>query len=584
MKYIRFLVLCWAILQIGACSPTVEIDVSGQESAKDEVMAELYVGLSELVTRSSGSESVSDLRVLVFDENHKFLYSRTAIIEGMSSDELDNSAHLPDGKKEGIEQKYKIRLQLLSSEKIRHLHFIANYDWTGFKQDYFLLGKSAGEIIPQLISRDGKTVYWQHLELANISSQTLKGKVIKLLRNTAMISLQKSKDRSLADFEIMGFKVYDSYSDGTVAPYIFNENDLSYLFPSDPRMPTIAHDYSVIKSTRMFSPNESAVLYERPNRDKKDGSVLFLIVKAKYAGTDSFYKLDLVKTAENGTAHLLDVLRNHWYIFTINEVNAKGYFSEEEAAQNPASNNIFASVELEKYGSISDGKNSLEVSPIASVMVQPGMFNCQVKFAQLENVKVYPEWKEDDNYISMPIYNRQSGIITVGIKNIPDDRILGYKMNVVAKAANGNYLSRQVRLTVRKPYTMYGKSINTIVYNKEKFAFHSKMKLTLIMPTTIPWDSYPFKIYIKTDKFTPVASENPLLIVMRNGTFYYEYTVTRDMLLSHNGELSILFDNNLYEGYPFNQDDPEPMEKPSHNTKIVIESPLFERYEIDAIY
>lgn len=90
---------------------------------------------------------------------------------------------------------------------------------------------------------------------------------------------------------------------------------------------------------------------------------------------EGYYKIDLVKLdPSTGETSYYDVIRNFHYRVIVNNVANEGYATAEEAARNPAGNNLFASVELADYPSVSDGTNTLDVELLGATFVSPSTF------------------------------------------------------------------------------------------------------------------------------------------------------------------------------------------------------------------
>ncbi len=71
-----------------------------------------------------------------------------------------------------------------------------------------------------------------------------------------------------------------------------------------------------------------------------DGNYPRLILKARIGENEYYYPMEYITVGDNGTEKRLDVERNHHYTFTITQVNALGYATEEEALKAPAENRL----------------------------------------------------------------------------------------------------------------------------------------------------------------------------------------------------------------------------------------------------
>lgn len=182
----HYAILCllFALLATGACSDDSFYRNNEEllsEGKSFEVSFDSYAdGMSTILTRADEDEinSIDNLRLLVFDEHRRFLYSRKAILEKVYNDDKPASDHLPGKSKDGITRMYRFTVQLVSSTKPRYIHFIAKHDWTGFQQDYFLEGKDAGQIIPDLTTQ--KNELWREIKFNRLQKTDFNSKVFKM--------------------------------------------------------------------------------------------------------------------------------------------------------------------------------------------------------------------------------------------------------------------------------------------------------------------------------------------------------------------------------------------------------------------
>ena len=490
-------------------------------------------GMVAVSTRSDEAElnTIDNLRLLVFDENNQFLYSRKAVLEKVYPDNIADNAHLPQKEKGKITHIYRFKVQLISSTKLRRIHFIAKHDWKGFQQDYFLEGKDAGQIITGLTTQ--RNELWREIKFNGLQASDFNNKVFKLLRNNARISLQ-IKEGGIPHFTYEGFKVYNAYDKATVAPYSFKEDGYTYHFPETPDTPTVPSDAGIIDGDSQPFKTDPIDVFERFDREE-DLKPLFLILKGKYKGVDAFYKIEMKKFNETtGVSSRYDIVRNYHYHVKVNAVNNKGYATEEEAVTKPAGNNIFASTELEDYPYVSDGTHTLTVNPLGSIFVTNGMFESTVSFTGgISNVKIYPEWNtQTDEYLGeakIEKVNETTGKLTIPVKKTPNDRELKFKANIVARpnpSGNVGIITREITLILRNPYEFHAKLISN-GYNTG-----DEVRITFEVPSTITKTAFPFDVLISTKELTPDVSSpeknNHMILEIRNGQYFYKYTVKSD--------------------------------------------------------
>lgn len=481
-----------------------------------------------------GGEDLGDvqtLKVFVFDKNRRFLYSRTAVIEGQVmeiSSSIDENNILPDKKKGGITHKRTISLQLLSSKEKRYIHFFANHDFdeNNFPQDFALKGISDGELIAGMhTNKFGE--YWSLIELEEgISHNSLnKNIIVKLLRNYAKATIEV--DSKVKNFELETFSVYNIPAEGTVAPFIshLENGKLVYDFPFKPNKPTLPSNLT-LRNSEMVSLNNTIYFFENSN-EKEQHQKTFLILKGKYNNEAStYYKIDFAHTSETGITNLYNIIRNTHYRFKIKYVNAKGHQKITDAVEAPASNNIYASVELEEFSSIAKGKHKMTVSKLGGTFTKSDIFETTILFSGgISHVQYYPSWDQDkDPYMGKMSRTKESGnngVLNVNIKDIPKDgSIKKYHIDVVGKADDGTIITRKIQFELRKPYQFDAKI---------KKKGDGTYELSFDVPSSIKTSTLPIEVKISTEGvFTPRNLDDVKKIFLRfeKGKTYYIYNIT----------------------------------------------------------
>lgn len=483
------------------------------------------MSVSTLRAPDNNPNQIKDMRLLVFDENHRFLYSRKAVLGAIVNDDKSDENHLPDGKKDGIEKMMRFTTSLVSSNRTRYIHFIANHDWNGFPQDYFIEGVTDGELVGGMVT--DKIEFWRMVTFNKLDADALNGKVVKLLRNNAKVSVRKKEE--VTNFELKGFTVYNALDKGTVAPFVFKESDLSYEFPTTPKVATIPAGTMKLEPKEIRPYEEGYDLFEKVNISSKTPS--FVIMKGQLRGKrEGYYKIDLVKLdPSTGETSYYDVIRNFHYRVIVNNVANEGYATAEEAVRNPAGNNLFASVELADYPSVSDGTNTLDVELLGATFVSPSTFTTKVFYtAGIGLVQYLPSWNSRDEYLGdVTRVNGtgtevNSGTLSLPIKKVPTDRTLEYFVNVVAKDPSGNIITRKITILLRKPYDFR----QTIA--PQGSTAGSKVTISFEVPATITPSSIPFEVLVKTKELTPdlsTGNNDGMILVHKNGNYYYSFKV-----------------------------------------------------------
>ena len=140
-----------------------------------------------------------------------------------------------------------------------------------------------------------------------------------LLRQFAKASVTKD-DTKVKNFEITGFKLFNTATKGTIATKSLDKVALPSVDCSDEK------DYSMGEHP----------FYETP------AGKAYMIIKAKYnGGPDTFYKVEFFN---NGTSTQMDLLRNHHYQVKVTAVNHEGWATEDGAKNNLPENRISVEV------------------------------------------------------------------------------------------------------------------------------------------------------------------------------------------------------------------------------------------------
>ena len=134
---------------------------------------------------------------------------------------------------------------------------------------------------------------------------------LTLVRQFAKASV--TKDPSLTNFEITGFKIVNTALSGTIATRSFSEVALSSVA-------------CTAKPDNFATATGEQPFYETP-ADKA-----CMIIKAKYYnGPETYYKVAFQTKNPNGTFTPMALLRNHHYQVKVTAVNHAGYSTAEEA-------------------------------------------------------------------------------------------------------------------------------------------------------------------------------------------------------------------------------------------------------------
>ena len=480
------------------------------------------------MTRGSELSEIKSLRLLVFGEGDKFLYSRKAVLN-----RIDEHNQL-----------FTYSVKLISSFNERRIHFIANYDWTGFDQDYFLQGLEAGHIVGSLVSKD--KAFWRMHEFENLNEESLKNKSISLFNNKARVEVDCDE---LERFEYIGFRVCNTYDRGTVASFDIDDSGRVTFNQSiqDVKQPTIppSVDLNELEDVEELK-DYSKLPVDVFERYATSGQPLYIIVKGHYDQNPipTYYKLDLkYHNVNTNVTKLYDIIRNHKYKIHISRVNTAGYTSEEEAIRAPANNNIFASIELEDFGSISNGKDELTIENLTQVVVaRPYTFSTSILYKpngdspldSWDKVSLYPSWDDNDTYLGSLVRGDDSSI-SVEVLNIPDRKLV-YRIDVVASSdGNGqDIITRQIKIILEPPYKFNAAAV--LVDD------NSELELNLNIPEGLDQSVFPMFLFVKALGLTPKTdSRYSMIIDYIDGEYWFKYILGEK---PEENRLSLLFHNN----------------------------------------
>lgn len=252
---------------------------------------------NSVATRAE-SQQVNKVCVLCYDSDDNYL--------GMSNITSSDIKPKDDGT-------YEVKVMV--KEGAATLHVVANADIT--ESD----AKDAeGKINLYNAVRSDKIdintpVCWGSIKVADMLSGNLS---LSLLRQFAKTSV--TKDASLTNFEITGFRLFNTASSGTIASKSINDVALPSVDCSD--------------NTDGYVSGEQP-FYETP-ADKA-----YMIIRAKYdGGADTYYKVAFKNKTSDGTLESIALLRNHHYQVKVTAVNHSGWSTEQEAIDNLPENRL----------------------------------------------------------------------------------------------------------------------------------------------------------------------------------------------------------------------------------------------------
>ena len=160
-------------------------------------------------------------------------------------------------------------------------------------------------------------VCWGSVKVEDLLSGSTK---VWLFRQFAKASV--TKDSKLTNFEITGFRLFNTATKGTIATTEL-DNDVS------------------LPSSVAYADEEDYSMGEHPFYETPAGKA-YMIIRAKYdGGPDTYYKVEFLN---NGTSTQMALLRNHHYQVKVTAVNHEGWSKEQEAIDNPPENRLTVEV------------------------------------------------------------------------------------------------------------------------------------------------------------------------------------------------------------------------------------------------
>lgn len=175
------------------------------------------------------------------------------------------------------------------------------------------------DITPDL----SKPICWGKAKLSNLMNDSK----ISLTRQCAKITC--TVDAAVSDFEITDLHVWHSASKGSIAPAKYEESTNENL----------AETTDLMDDTKPIAGGSAVVAVNETSAGKAD-----IIIKAKYKGTEGFYKVALYYKKDDGKTAQYALVRNHNYIVKVKSVNDAGYATEAEALKAEPENRLKVTV------------------------------------------------------------------------------------------------------------------------------------------------------------------------------------------------------------------------------------------------
>lgn len=297
------------LLSLASCKDSLEaITLGGDELPTEGVTLSIQLPNftpQEISTRAGGetTESITSLWLVCYDTSDKYLD-----MQDCTKAYADATADA-DGYK-------KIKTNLPKGTETVHL--VANVSDLTKEQAEKL--DAMVDITPDL----SKPICWGKATLSKLMNDSK----ISLTRQCAKITC--TVDAAVSDFEITDLHVWHSASKGSIAPAKYEESTNENL----------AETTDLMDDTKPIAGGPAAVVaVNETSAGKAD-----IIIKAKYKGTEGFYKVALYYKKDDGKTAQYALVRNHNYIVKVKSVNDAGYATEAEALKADPENRLMVTV------------------------------------------------------------------------------------------------------------------------------------------------------------------------------------------------------------------------------------------------
>lgn len=295
------------LLSLASCKDSLEaITLGGDELPTEGVTLSIQLPNftpQEISTRAGGetTESITSLWIVCYDTSDNCL------------DKLDCTKAYAAATADADGYR-KIKTNLPKGTETVHL--VANVP--GLTEAQAAKLDAMKDITPDL----SKPICWSKAKLSDL----MKDSKISLTRQCAKITC--TVDAAVSNFEITDLHVWHSASKGSIAPADYKESTNENL----------AETTDLMGDTKHIEGGSAAIVaVNETSAGKAD-----IIIKAKYKGTEGYYKVALYTDKTKTKQHAL--LRNHNYIVKVVSVNDAGYATEAEALKAQPENRLKVTV------------------------------------------------------------------------------------------------------------------------------------------------------------------------------------------------------------------------------------------------
>ena len=295
------------LLSLASCKDSLEaITLGGDELPTEGVTLSIQLPNftpQEISSRAGGetTESITSLWLVYYGTSGNYL-DKQDCTEAYAAATAD------------VDGYRKIKTNLPKGTETVHL--VANVH--GLTDEQAAKLDAMKDITPDL----SKPICWGAKTLSDLMNDSK----ISLTRQCAKVTVQTS----VSGFEITDLRVWHSASKGSIAPAKYEESTNENL----------AETTNLMDDTKPIAGGPAAVVaVNETSAGKAD-----IIIKAKYKGTEGFYKVALYYKKDDGKTAQYALVRNHNYIVKVKSVNDAGYATEAEALKADPENRLMVTV------------------------------------------------------------------------------------------------------------------------------------------------------------------------------------------------------------------------------------------------
>lgn len=555
----KILYTLFSLFVLASCTHD-ELDIPAplQQESGEKVKLTFNVNIPEaqsVETRTFGeSATLNTLWLVLFDEFGYYVGKAQAKNATNNNSNTIGNVTMDNPDTEELLDVTPFYVELNVTKSPRIIHFIGNYDLANAT-----LAGHENAIISRLNVTGGQDAYWQRIDVDEIAKKDnavadenglFEGNLpaemnpVYLLRNFAKITVEKATDVTNS-FVYTGFDIITTESHGSVAPYnvatdpasfptfissgntcvsyqdLLNAGYTGFIPGASTHQNTFNKEANNFSATPSFSA-EAQYLYERNNADGQT----YVIVKGQWNGTYTYYKIDLIREVEGSAVTYFHILRNFHYKIVIRSVEGAGADTPQKAAAGAASNNIFASVELQHLTNIGDGEARLFVNYTSKTLISNAPVTLEFNFLDESGAAVnsriaLQRGNEADVFASIagPYHVGGEGYNASLVENtgysyyvitpkapgtLPlDESLTLYDKGTTTVSATG--LQRKVEYTLRNAYPLSATCDSPVADD-----MGSSVDVSISIDDDLPSYLFPLTFYIESSALSiyPDASKN----------------------------------------------------------------------------